>query len=138
MINDLLFEIQKELILRRYSENTQKVYLSCLKKYFNKFTHLQPTDISIADDKLFMMEMLKQGISSSAQNQYINAIKFFKEKILKQHKHYYDLERPRKQEQLPKVLSKEEINLLIKHTNNIKHKCIVELLYSGGLRTILS
>ncbi len=35
---------------------------------------------------------------------------------------------------LPKVISKEEVKTIIKATNNIKHKCIVSLLYSGGLR----
>lgn len=46
---------------------------------------------------------------------------------------FYSIERPRKQKQLPSVLSKEEVLMLIEHTNNIKHKCIVGLLYSSGL-----
>jgi len=46
----------------------------------------------------------------------------------------YAIERPRKQRQLPKVLSKREIKDLIDCTNNIKHRRIVSLLYSSGLR----
>ncbi|MBL7898856.1 MAG: tyrosine-type recombinase/integrase, partial [Crocinitomicaceae bacterium] len=42
--------------------------------------------------------------------------------------------RPEKVEKLPKVLSKSEVQKIIAHTANIKHKCIVSLLYSAGLR----
>ncbi len=47
---------------------------------------------------------------------------------------FYKIDRPRKDQRLPEVLSKEEIVNIIKHTNNIKHKCILSLLYSAGLR----
>ena len=47
---------------------------------------------------------------------------------------FYNIERPRNEEKLPKVLLKEDILSIIEHTNNIKHRCIVSLLYSAGLR----
>lgn len=47
---------------------------------------------------------------------------------------FYSIERPRSENKLPKVISKEEVLAIIKATNNIKHKCIVSLLYSAGLR----
>lgn len=47
---------------------------------------------------------------------------------------FYSIERPRKKESLPKVISTEELQSLIKNTNNIKHKCIVGLFYWSGLR----
>ena len=47
---------------------------------------------------------------------------------------FYGMERPRVEEKLPKVLSKEEVLSIIAHTNNIKHRCLVSLLYSAGLR----
>jgi site-specific recombinase XerD len=47
---------------------------------------------------------------------------------------FYEIERPIKEHKLPKVLSKEEVLTIIDHTNNIKHRCIVSLLYSAGLR----
>jgi len=47
---------------------------------------------------------------------------------------FYAIERPIKKGKLPVVLSKEEVKAIIKNTNNIKHKCIVSLLYSAGLR----
>ena len=47
---------------------------------------------------------------------------------------FYDIERPIKEHKLPKVISKEEVLAIIENTNNIKHRCIVSLLYSAGLR----
>ncbi len=47
---------------------------------------------------------------------------------------YYEIERPMKEHKLPKVISKEEALAIIDHTSNIKHRCIVSLLYSAGLR----
>ncbi len=47
---------------------------------------------------------------------------------------YYHIDRPFKDQRLPKVISKEEILTMIRLTKNIKHKCIIELLYSAGLR----
>jgi site-specific recombinase XerD len=48
--------------------------------------------------------------------------------------HFYSIERPRKQEKLPEVLSKEEIKRMIQMTKNLKHRCMISLLYSAGLR----
>mgnify|MGYP000333137687 CR=1 FL=1 len=64
----------------------------------------------------------------------INAIKFYYEMVLGMPNRFYSIERPRKELKLPKVLSKEKILLMINNTNNIKHKCIISLLYSSGLR----
>ena len=47
---------------------------------------------------------------------------------------FYSIERPRPEHKLPKVISPEEVADLIKHTSNLKHKCIISLLYSAGLR----
>ena len=47
---------------------------------------------------------------------------------------FYEIERPRKDRKLPTVLSKNEVIELIDATNNLKHRCILSLLYSSGLR----
>jgi integrase/recombinase XerD len=62
------------------------------------------------------------------------AIKFYYEKILKHPKLKFDIERPRKSKTLPKTISEKEILNLLKHTINLKHKSIIALLYSSGLR----
>ena len=91
--------------------------------------HLDEQDI-----RRYLQKLIRAGKSSSYLNQNINAIKFYYEIVLGMPHRFYELERPRKQKKLPKVLSKNDIKLMLAHTNNIKHLCIIELLYSGGLR----
>ena len=77
---------------------------------------------------------MQKGRSNSSINQSVNSIKFYYEVVMGMPNRFYAIERPRKQKQLPKVLSRHEIKDLIACTNNIKHRCIISLLYSAGLR----
>jgi site-specific recombinase XerD len=73
-------------------------------------------------------------VSRSTQNQAINAIKFYLEHVKHGERKVYYVDRPLKELKLPTVLSEAEIQRLLFHTRNIKHKCLLLLLYSGGLR----
>ena len=93
------------------------------------------TNISVEEINNYLLELIRKGnISSSQQNQRINAIKFYYEKVLGREKFYYKIERPKRSNTLPNVLSTAEVKLMIDKTKNIKHKCIISLLYSAGLR----
>ena len=76
----------------------------------------------------------ERGISASSQNQAINAIKFYYEKVKGGARKFYQLERPLKETKLPTVLSVEEVQAMIKSTKNLKHKTMIMLCYSAGLR----
>ncbi len=71
--------------------------------------------------------------SESAQNQAVNAVKYYYERVLGQERQLYDL-RPRTGTRLPEVLSEDEVNLLISVVKNLKHRCILMMIYSAGLR----
>jgi site-specific recombinase XerD len=73
-------------------------------------------------------------ISHSYQNQSINAIKFYLEKILNQPPERYDLVRPRSQKKLPVILSKREVISLLDTIKNVKHKAMLTTIYASGLR----
>jgi site-specific recombinase XerD len=91
--------------------------------------------LSKEDIKTFLLYLVQEKkISPSTQNQYINAIKFYYEKVLKQPRMAYVLERPNRAKKLPKVLTEQEVLMILKNTPNIKHKTILSLLYSAGLR----
>lgn len=81
----------------------------------------------------------KQGLvnlrkSDTYVNQMLNSVKFYYEVVLEMPNRFYSINRPRKKEVLPKVISKEEVKQLLDAITNLKHKCIVEILYSAGLR----
>jgi site-specific recombinase XerD len=119
----------------RYSESTIKTYSKYMKDFCTAFKDSDLTITSIDEINEYLhQQVLNNIISISQQNQLINAIKFYYEKVLGKSKEHYKLERPRKQKQLPKVLSKNEILSIIKQCRNIKHKCILALIYSAGLR----
>jgi site-specific recombinase XerD len=76
----------------------------------------------------------ERKVSISYQNQSINAIKFYYEKVLGGQRKFYFIERPKKERVLPTVCSEEEISAILKATENLKHKAILMTIYSSGLR----
>ena len=102
-------------------------------KYFIEKNLKETTAAAEINNYILNLVELK-NISMSQQNQRINAIKFYYEKVLGREKEYYELYRPNKEHKLPKVLSKNEVKNILNSCNNIKHKCILMLIYSAGLR----
>src|SRR5690606_33568950 len=123
-----------KLELKRYSNNTVKAYVNCFEAFINYYGSFDPIDINENEIRLYLQKLVQEGKSTSYINQAINSIKFFYEIVHGMPNRFYTIERPRKVTKLPKVLSKEEVLAIIGHTNNIKHRCIVALLYSSGLR----
>lgn len=119
----------------RYSENTIATYMDALKIFF-RFYHYKPfQEINNEDIIRFNNEyILANNYSASFQNQVINAIKLFFKKIENTEINITSIERPKRAKQLPKVISEEEVALLINALDNIKHKCMLSLIYSAGLR----
>jgi integrase/recombinase XerD len=120
---------------RRYSESTVKTYSSMFAKFLRYFAPKLPQDIGEEEIKHYMNDLVeKQKVAQSTHNQAINAIKFYYEHVLGLEKKKYWIDRPRKEEKLPKILSEEQVLKLIAAGNNLKHQCIMAILYSGGLR----
>ncbi len=119
----------------RYSEKTLKSYTMLFEEFINYFFKL---DIKTIDEtqiiKFLRYLIMERKVSSSYQNQSINAIKFYYEKVLGGQRKFYFIERPRREKTLPVVLNIEETIKLIKSANNLKHKAIIMLAYSSGLR----
>lgn len=120
---------------KRYSESTKKTYLNYFGSFMKSFHGQEIDSISIEDINQYILGLIrKRKISASQQNQRINAIKFYYEKVLGREKQYFEISRPKRSSTLPNVLSPNEIKLILDKTENIKHKCIISLLYSAGLR----
>lgn len=123
------------LIRMRYSEATRDNYVIQFRKFLE---HIHPRSIDEIDvDQIhaylhFLVTTRK--VSLSTQNVAINAIKFYLEHVKKGERKVYYTERPRKEMKLPTVLSEQEVKDLFAVTRNVKHKAILFLLYSAGLR----
>jgi integrase/recombinase XerD len=126
---------QELFIQKRYSPNTNKTYHAYFSEFFHEFADKEPKLISADEINRYILKLIQEKeISSSQQNQRINAIKFYYEKVLGREKQFYSLHRPRKETILPKILSKSEIEQFFLASENIKHKAILMLIYSAGLR----
>ena len=120
---------------KRYSKNTKDIYTHYFADFIRYFKGREINQINSEEINDYILKLIREKqISHSQQNQRINAIKFYYEKVLEREKALYNIERPRKANSLPNVLSAAEIKLMIDKTNNIKHKCAISLLYSAGLR----
>ena len=124
----------RKLELRRYSPNTIKNYIPAFRDFMNYFD--KPIDeISTEEIKNYLLYRIqKHKISGSYQNIIINAVKFYYEQVMEGERTTYYIERPNKEFTLPKVLSEEEVQAILNNVENLKHKSMLMLTYSGGLR----
>ncbi len=128
-------EYLEKLIRKRYSNNTIKTYVSYMRSFMEEFRGRELDSIQTQEINNYILKLIRsKGISPSQQNQRINAIKFYYEKVVGLDKQLYYLERPKKSRALPKVISEEEVLSILKSIQNLKHKSIIATLYSAGLR----
>lgn len=120
---------------RRYSESTIGTYVDALSIFLRYFQEKALEEITNEDLIHFNNDyILRHNLSSSYQNQVINAVKLFFSTTLNRKLLPELVHRPKRAKLLPNVLSKEEIKLILKAHNNIKHRAILSLVYSCGLR----
>lgn len=119
----------------RYSKNTIDTYKHMFEEFINHFPETEIYDITDEMIVDFLRYLVKErNISGSYQNQSINSIKFYFERVLGGHRKIYTIDRPRKEKILPEVLSEEEVIKILNATENLKHKAILMTIYSAGLR----
>jgi len=125
----------RELLLKAYSKSTINTYRNEF-SVFLKILKMVNVD-TITPDRLkdyFHYCITKLELSESTLHSRINAIKFYYEQILKKETFFFDIPRPNKPFKLPKVISEEKILTHLLDVKNIKHKTLLLLAYSAGLR----
>jgi integrase/recombinase XerD len=129
-VEQLIYEMQ----LRNYSSRTIQTYSELLSKV-EKFYNLPLDNISILQLKDYLHRRITiDEISTSMVNQFISAFKILQVDVLKRDWQEIRIKRPRGVKKLPVILSIDEVEKLIAITQNIKHKAILMLAYSSGLR----
>jgi len=132
---ELLSEYNKLLKIENYSEQTVKSYYSALKLFFEWIVESQidkVTNEAIRDYLYFCKTERKYSFSS--MKMVIASIRYFYVKLLKKDiPDALNIEL-RKPSILPTVLSVKEISKILEVTKNLKHKTVLVLIYSAGLR----
>ena len=128
-------EFTKYLTSKRYSLNTIKTYVEALKSFLSFYNTKTVESINNNDVVNYQHQfILKNQLSSSYQNQIINAIKLYFRTIKETAIIVEKIYRPKTEKLLPNVLSKEEIKKILSAHSNTKHKTMLSLIYSCGLR----
>ena len=116
-------------MLRKYSQRTIKLYSYHNREFLEFSDEMSNEDIR---DYLYHLENEKKA-SASSLNTAINALKFYYGEVLKK-RIAYEIKRQKKDKKLPVVLSQEEVSMILSSVTNIKHRLILMLIYSAGLR----
>ncbi len=119
----------------RYSPRTKESYMAVLGFFFRYFSPREPMEITEEEISLFIYDfIIRLGYSAAYQNQMVSAIKSYYTIAGKGKVNPDFFERPRRTRSLPKVFSKEEVSLILNSARNLKHKLILWMIYSCGLR----
>ncbi|TCK63889.1 site-specific recombinase XerD, partial [Winogradskyella wandonensis] len=132
--NKTLIKYGKWLQQKRFSENTVHTYVEVTGLFLRYLNLKTINSISVRTIEQFNYDFIfKTNKSVSYQNQCISGIKHylnFKGIAIED----FEIRRPKKDKKLPTVLSKPEIKLILEATTNLKHRTLLSLVYSGGLR----
>lgn len=120
---------------KRYSSSTIGTYIDSIQTFLRFYSTKNISEITNDDLIIFNNEyILANHYSASYQNQIVNAVKLFFRNIENKQLQPELIHRPKTPKLLPNVLSKEEIKLILNAHGNIKHKAMLSLIYSCGLR----
>lgn len=130
--NSISEKFKNFLELKNYAKNTIDSYCFVLDKFFEFYKDVSPTNLNQKHLDNFIYSFKFSSISQ--QNQYYSALKLFYKNILNSKLSKTNLERPRREKKLPQVIDKAFLIDQINKINNLKHKSILSLSYSVGLR----
>lgn len=126
-----LEKFKLELRFKHYSDRTIEIYMHYAEKFLSNF-----------DDDLYHISQSKavdflktfKYSSISQQNQFISSVKLLYKYIVKCELQSFNIERPRKEKHLPQIIDKDFLLSKINSIKNKKHKAILSIAYSVGLR----
>jgi site-specific recombinase XerD len=130
-----LAALEKRILLKAYSPHTIVNYKGAFTKFLAHYNDQNVDELSKEEIENYLLKLIVDyNISESKQNIIINALKFYYEKVLCRSRTSYNFQRPKNSKRLPNVLSEQEVINLINRPTSLKHKCILQLLYSSGMR----
>jgi len=125
----------QRLQLKSYSHQTIRTYRNEFVQLLKILKNKPVIQLTVDDIKRYMVyAMEREGIKENTAHSRLNALKFYFEQVLGREKFFWEIPRPKKPQQLPKVLSERELERMFRSTTNLKHKAILFTAYSAGLR----
>lgn len=128
----IIEKAEREFIVGNYSEKTAKAYLGSIKKYL-KFVSEREYENKEEAIKDFLVKRKNEDVSSQTINLDLSALKFLYKQVLKS-SDKIDISASRRAKKIPVVLSRSEIQKILKVIKNNKHRLMISLSYSAGFR----
>lgn len=122
---------KQKMLYFNYSQNTIQMYAHYMQRFLQK-TGKYSQHLTGSDYENYLQTF--QFSSVSQQNQIINALKFLYEKVLEKKYQKVDFQRPRSEKRLPQIIEKSFLIEKISGVKNLKHKAILSVAFSVGLR----
>lgn len=129
-ISEHIAKYTQELTRRGYAQNSIDTYVTNLRLFFAKQTKDHPKNVNEDDIRAFLGGFEQPN----TQRSYHSAIKLFYEICMKQPNKFKYIPYTHKSKKLPIVLSQDEVQKMFFVCQNLKHKVILALLYSTGIR----
>lgn len=127
---DYLKELKDICILKGFSKQTIKSYNYQVERFLS---FLEKSRLNLNNDSV-RSYLLSQNVGVNTSRLQYAAISFFFREVLKKLFSLEEIPIKKKEKQLPKVISKEKIKQMLEFTTNLKHRLVIKLLYSSGLR----
>lgn len=130
-----IIQVRKKIRLKGYSEETTRNYIYCLERWLEYIYPKTPDEIPKEEIEEYLFYLIwEKRMSESTVNGVVSAIKFYFEEVCGQPRILYNITRPGKPLQIPRLFSKGEVEKIIKNTDNLKHRTMLLVCYSSGLR----
>ncbi len=127
--------MQQMLRLKAYSSSTMRTYLGEMTQLLVLLKNKPADVLTTADLKRYLVYCFeKLKLTENTLHSRTNALKFYYEQVLKKEKLFWEIPRPKKQIQNPHFFNQDEITQILKLTDNLKHKTMLMLAYSTGMR----
>jgi integrase/recombinase XerD len=124
--------MKREMLRRKFSKRTIKTYSYFITKFLKR-VNKEPRKISKKDVQEYLGGLAEEDKSGSTLNLNLCAIKFLLEEVIRKNIHL-NMKYSRRPKSIPTFLTKDETRELFNVIDNDKHKLMIELMYSAGMR----
>ncbi|MBL0054602.1 MAG: tyrosine-type recombinase/integrase [Chitinophagaceae bacterium] len=130
-----LLRLEQQLQLKGYSASTQRTYKSEFAIFLKQLKRLPAADMTVERIRNYLQYCHTElKLTEATIHSRMNALKFYYEQVLGRDKFFWEIPRPKKPLQLPRVISEEKVLAGLFRMANVKHRMILLTAYSAGLR----